>query len=203
MTSAATPARVGEPGPTGGGATTSTRLLRRGPRPRTRPVVRAAAVTLTGLATLAVLGACATWGPEDLPPDRTDVAATAADVALAAPSPGPTAADRLRAVPDPGAVEVLDGPFLDRVVVHDAVLADGVVAARIDVVKDVSELLALEVDVAWYDDEGALVGSSRYVVDPEAAEEFHSTAGISDLPIEVRAPGGVSATLAVPVLVNE
>jgi hypothetical protein len=132
-----------------------------------------------------------------------DVPATAAAVALTAPSPAAGVPTRLEATPAPGTVAVVDGPFTDRVVVHDATLEGDVVTARLDVVKDVSELLALEVDVAWYDAEGELVDSVRHVVDPEAAEEYHSTAGIVGLPLDVAAPGGVSATLAIPVLVNE
>jgi hypothetical protein len=37
---------------------------------------------------------------------------------------------------------------------------------------------------------------------PEQTEAFHSTAGISDLPIAVPAAGAASAVLSIPVLVN-
>lgn len=155
-----------------------------------------------GLA-VGALAACTPTGPEDLPSELFPSTQDVADVALTAPDAGPSPVAELTVVPEQGVVTPLDGPFTDRVVVHDATLVDDLVTARIDVVKDVSELLALEVDVAWYDAGGLLVGSTRHVVDPEVAEEFHSTAGILGLPLEVPAPGGVSATLGFPVLVNE
>lgn len=53
------------------------------------------------------------------------------------------------------------------------------------------------------DADGSLVGSTREVVDAAHAEQLRTTAGIVDLPIDVPAPGGVSAVLGIPVLVDE
>jgi hypothetical protein len=100
-------------------------------------------------------------------------------------------------------VTIAPGPFTDRVRLEGLALSQGQVSATLDVVSDVSELIALEVQVDAYDATGALLGSERQVVDPDAAEAYHSTAGIQDLPIAVPAPGAASAVLSIPVLVNE
>jgi hypothetical protein len=176
----------------GGGASSS----RRG---GSRPVGPALRATVGVLLTLGLAAGCAAGGPTK----AGDVPATAAAIALTAPSPAGSVPAHLEVTPAPGTVAVVDGPFTDRVVVHDAMVEGDVLTARLDVVKDVSELLALEIDVAWYDAEGQLVGSVRHVVDLAEAEEYHSTAGVMGLPLDVAAPGGVSATLAIPVLVNE
>ncbi|WP_129337552.1 hypothetical protein [Cellulomonas endophytica] len=137
-----------------------------------------------------------------------DVAGQAREVALSSPAPAPAAAEALDAPAPAGTVVVLDGPFTDRIELRELRLEEGghVVAAA-DVTKDVSELLELELEVAWYDAAGALVTSVRHVVDPEDAEEHHSAAGVIGLPVDVAppvpVPADASATVAVPVLVNE
>lgn len=161
---------------------------------------RAGGVVTVALAALLVLPLAACTAPAD--PAAPDVAAGAAAVALATPPPGPSAAPSVTPPPEPGTVVILDGPFLDRMRL-DLTLADGQVRGTVDVTADVSELLALELDVAWYDAAGRLLGSQRHVVDPELAEEYHTTQGVVGLPVEVAAPDAVSATVAVPVLVNE
>lgn len=159
---------------------------------------RAGSVVAGALAALLALAACT--APAD--PPAPDVAAGAAAVALATPSPAPSAAPSVTPLPEPGTVVILDGPFLDRMRL-DLALADGQVRGTLDVTADVSELIALELDVAWYDAAGQLLGSQRHVVDAEVAEEHHTTQGVVGLPVAVAAPGAVSATVAVPVLVNE
>ena len=134
---------------------------------------------------------------------EVDVPGVAAEVALLAPDEPDAAPDVLDPVPPAGTVELVPGPFDDRLVVNHPALVDERVTATVDVVSDVSELLALELDVAWYDGDGALLGSTREVVDPDVAEDFHTEGGIVGLPIEVAAPGAVTARLSIPVLVNE
>lgn len=150
----------------------------------------------------AVLGLAACSPPEGAA-ERVDVPDLAADVARLTPDEPVAAPDELDPVPPAGTVALVPGPFDDRLAVNDPALVEGRVTATVDVVSDVSELLALELDVAWYDEEGALLGSTREVVDPDDAEAFHTQAGIVGLPIDVAAPGAASATLSIPVLVNE
>lgn len=160
--------------------------------------VRTAA--LLGALAVGALAGCASGTPAAEPGDVVD---EAAQVALTAPQDSAEPAARLDPVPTAGSVRVVDGPFVDRVEVTDAAVVDGHVTASLDMDKDVSELLALEVDVAWYDEDGALIGSTRLVVDPEEAEEYHSTRGILGLPVEVATPGAVTATIGFPVVVQE
>ena len=136
-------------------------------------------------------------------PDAPTGAGLAASVARETPAAPAAAPAELSPVPPAGTVTVQPGPFTDRVRLEGLALADGQVSGTLDVVSDVSELLALEVQVDAYDATGALLGSARMVVDPAEAEEFNSTAGIQDLPVTVPATGASSAVVRIPVLVNE
>lgn len=135
-------------------------------------------------------------------PQGSSTAERAAAVAVQPPAT-PQPAASVSPVPPAGTVTVADGPFTDSVVLDALELRDGTLTGTVDVVSDVSELLALEVQVDAYDPGGALLGSARQVVDPEDAEEHHTTAGVVDLPLVVAAPGAASVVLSVPVLVNE
>lgn len=104
-----------------------------------------------------------------------------------------------------GVVRVPSGPFTDRLSFHGLRLRAGRVSGTVDVVSDVGEVIGLEVRVDFYDRAGAFLGSARQVFDTEATGRFHSTAGVTGLPVTVAAPVGgyYSAVLTVPVLVNE
>lgn len=163
---------------------------------------RSGVVLAAWVAATLALGACtASTTTED--PAVPDVAVGAADVARQPPGLDAGPAASVAPVPDPGTVTLIEGPFTARVHLDGLTLVDGRLTGTLDVVSDVSELLALELDAAWYDADGALVGSSRTVVDPATAEQFHTVDGIADLPFDIPTPGAVSATLAIPVLVNE
>ncbi len=167
------------------------------PAPRGVPARRVLAVTVVALLVPAAAG-CAP-GPASGDPGAVQ---RAAEVATQAPVvPAPAASITPPAVP--GTVQVVAGPFTDRIALDALVLADGVVTGTISVTKDVSELIALEVQVDAYDGAGALVGSEVLVVDPEDAEAYHSTAGVVGYPLAVPATDAVTAVLSVPVLVNE
>ena len=151
-------------------------------------------------------GASSTGGTEG---DR-DVAAGAAAVAAQLPSTEPSVAASVAAGAPPGSVTVCTGPFIDRLRLSDLLLTGSAggsssVTGHLDVVSDVSEIIALEIRVDFYDVAGRLVGSAQQVFDPAATEVFHTTAGVVGLPFSVTAPvaGANSAVLSVPVLVNE
>lgn len=112
-------------------------------------------------------------------------------------------AERLPAVPVRGAVTVLDGPSSERVTVRDAAYAGDRVTAHLDVAEGTGDLRALHVDVAWYDGDGVLVGSSRHVVEPQDVAGHRTSDGVAGFPFVVAAPGGVAASLTVPAVVDE
>ena len=127
----------------------------------------------------------------------------AASVAAQSPAPPPAPAPSLDPVPAPGTVTVAPGPFVDRVSLEGLALSGDQVTGTLDMVRDVSEVLALEVQVDAYDTSGALLGTQTWVADPASTEEHHTTEGVQDLPLAIAAPGAASAVLSIPVLVNE
>ena len=163
------------------------------------PARRSRALVVAAVA-VAVSAACSP-APEAAP--STTAPDLAASVATQPPAPPPAPAPTLDPVPAPGTVAVAPGPFVDRVRLEGLALAGDRVTGTLDVVSDVSEVLALEVQVDSYDASGALLGTQTLVVDPESTEEHHTTAGVQDLPLAVAAPGATSAVLSIPVLVNE
>ena len=123
-------------------------------------------------------------------------------------------APRLAAAPEPGSVAVLPGPFTDRLRLDGLRLRTdsdrSVVSGELVVTSDVSELLAGEVVIGFYDAAGKLLGADK--ADLGGLEHEHEepsgppttrTEG-EPHPFTVRGPAGASAaTLAVPNLVNE
>jgi hypothetical protein len=110
--------------------------------------------------------------------------------------------------PAPGAVARLVGPFDDRFRLSQLDYAGGRVSGVLSVTSDVSELLELQVLAGFYDGDGRLLSTGRFVhhldgghghagADPHANERFSIAA-----PRRIQ-PRAVSAAVGVPVLVNE
>jgi len=116
-----------------------------------------------------------------------------------------------RISPAPDSVVQAPGPFDDRFQLEGLALdADGVHGAVL-VVSDVSDLLELEVLAGFYDADGRLLGTGRFVhhLDESTADHAHETATPNEreefvIPVPADLQGAVvSAAVGVPVLVNE
>ena len=125
-------------------------------------------------------------------------------------SPGPEAAGapaRLASPARPGTVSVRPGPFDDRFALRGSRLRDGVVRTELTVTSDVSELVVLEVQAAYYDARGRLLSTSRATHAPEH-DPAHEGPPEETVALRLAAPAQdrarvSSAVLSVPVLVNE
>ena len=110
--------------------------------------------------------------------------------------------------PAPDAVGRVAGPFDDRFTLGRLVLRHGRVSGVVTVTSDVSDLLELQVLAGFYDADGRLLGTGRFVHHGAGHDE---AAGGSPHESEVFAirvprrllPTTVSAAVGVPVLVNE
>ncbi|QTE28268.1 hypothetical protein [Pengzhenrongella sicca] len=176
-----------------------------------RASARRAAGCVLAVGLLAALAACSAEGSSADGAARVDAAASAAAVARQAPADEEAPAATVAPGAAAGSVEVLPGPFVERLRLSALALSEPdaggaqTVTGQLDVVSDVSEVIALEVRVDCYDAAGALLGSGRQVLDSAATEQFHSAAGVIGVPLSVSCPAGAahSAILSVPVLVNE
>ncbi|MHA7209419.1 hypothetical protein [Arthrobacter sp. MDT1-65] len=109
----------------------------------------------------------------------------------------------------PGSGEVLHaaGPFDQRIALRNLAFDGVIVSGEVLVTSDVSELLELQVLAGFYDQQGTLLGTERFV--HHAAGSGHTHAGSSEPEIfaiavpEAFAGKAVSAAVGVPVLVNE
>lgn len=110
--------------------------------------------------------------------------------------------------PSPGHVQQVAGPFDDRLVFEDLAFDGKQVTGAVRVTSDVSDLLELQVLAGFYDKSGAFLGTARF--DHHLGSEGHGHAGPPEereafsiaVPAEFKAKA-VSATVGVPVLVNE
>ena len=129
---------------------------------------------------------------------------------LAAPTGEPQLASIGRLHPTAGAVVPAAGPFDDRFVLQDLRFDGAQVSGIVDVTSDVSEVLELQVLAGFYDVNGALLGTDRFVhhltddggTDPTTGTPQEHTV------FSIAVPAGfagraVSVSLGVPVLVNE
>ncbi|PKW26608.1 hypothetical protein [Phycicoccus duodecadis] len=114
--------------------------------------------------------------------------------------------------PAPGTVARAPGPFDDRFRLDGARLDGRSVRGTVTVTSDVSDLLELEVVAGFYDAEGRLLGTGRFVEHHEegAGDEPHAAGGrpsearAVSIPVPADLQGReVSAALGVTVLVNE
>ena len=129
---------------------------------------------------------------------------------LAAPMGEPQLASIARLHPTAGAVVPAAGPFDDRFVLQDLRFDGARVSGIVDVTSDVSEVLELQVLAGFYDTNGALLGTDRFVhhltddggTDPATGTPQEHTVFSIAVPAEF-AGRAVSVSLGVPVLVNE
>lgn len=133
-----------------------------------------------------------------------------------APATGPPMLPSLEtAAPRRGTVVQAAGPFDDRFVLRDLAFDGATVSGTAEITSDVSELLEFEALAGFYDADGKLIGTGRYVhhLDHGAGheEEGHAheegAAVVAEefriaVPKELRR-AVVAAAVGVPVLVNE
>lgn len=157
--------------------------------------MRSVRVGAVAVAVVLAAGACAqSKGPEP----ETSPVAQKLDTA-AAPK-------QLAHLPMPGTVTVVQGPFSDRFSLTDVRLMQRTVAARLKVTSDVSELIDLELSVAFYDASGHLLGIARTTYAEGDGADGKPLAESAGVPLTVAWKGRgtpASALLSVPVLVNE
>lgn len=188
--------------------------------------IRLAALALTALAlTTACGGSDGDKADAGQRPVQAEQAAAPA-VTFPAPSGAPAPAATLAKIPATGEVRLEQGPFTDRVRITKLTLSEKPsgkssekpsVTGHFAITSDVSDVLALELRAAFYDERGRLVGtgSFQYAEEGEAGEAAHGTAGHAapraegagiDFTAVPKAPltgKAASAVLSVPVLVNE
>ncbi|MEU4350046.1 hypothetical protein [Streptomyces sp. NPDC023838] len=186
--------------------------------------IRLAALALTALALTTACGGSGGKGDQadaGQRPARAEQAAAPA-VTFPAPSGAPAPAATLAKVPAKGEVRLEQGPFTDRVRITKLTLSGEPaekpsVTGHFAITSDVSDVLALELRAAFYDERGHLVGtgSFQYAEEGEAGEAAHGTAGHAgpraegagiDFTAVPKSPlkgTPASAVLSVPVLVNE
>ncbi|WP_138757714.1 hypothetical protein [Modestobacter altitudinis] len=123
----------------------------------------------------------------------------------------PTLAGLDQLTPAPGSVVQAPGPFDDRFRLEGLTLnADGVHGSAL-VVSDVSEILEFEALAGFYDAEGRLLGTGRFVhhldedlIDPTEEHGPPNQLESFSIPMPADLQGrAVSAAVGVPVLVNE
>jgi hypothetical protein len=165
------------------------------------PPRSAAPLAVAAVLVAALLGGCS--GGSDGAALTTPGAPERRRSAEPAQPPAGSLPEGLRRLPA-GTVRVEPGPFTDRVRVEDLRIERGarpVVSGRLVNLVDVSDVLALELAVRFYDRRGRPVASGRRVFDH--AESFH------DRPLTFRieatrpAATAVAALLTIPQLVNE
>ena len=143
--------------------------------------------------------------------DRSVVDSSGARTRLTGLTPAtgePTLPGLASADPAPGTVAQAAGPFDDRFDWSALALDRTKVTGRLTVTSDVSDLLELQVVAGFYDRDGRLVSTRRFV----HHETVHDEAG-AHLPVEtervaISIPRDlrgtvVSAAVGVPILVNE
>ncbi|WP_420175056.1 hypothetical protein [Luteococcus sp. OSA5] len=181
-------------------------------RSRTNLYVLAATI---GLAMLALSG-CGAGEPEAPPEPSSAVATSLPGLTAASGDPTPTSMMTVR--PAAGSVQQAPGPFDDRFELKDLRLTKTQVSGSVTVTSDISELLELQVVAGFHDASGRLLGTERFThhldgthahgegeseppVTP-GVEHYHSEEFTITVPQELRGKV-VSASVAVPVLVNE
>ncbi|MFE2282797.1 hypothetical protein ACFXDJ_01200 [Streptomyces sp. NPDC059443] len=176
-----------------------------------RHLARSAAAALAAAAVLTLATGCS--GSKDT--GAGTPAVSVSPVAMPAPRSAPSPAASLAQPAAPGEVRVEQGPFNDRVKLTGlALTGKQTVTGRLAITADVSDTLALEVDGAYYDAAGHLVGTGKFEYQEEGEDakgaEHHDgprAAGPDGIAFTVT-PGAftgtpVSVVLSIPVLVSE
>ncbi|WP_167726451.1 hypothetical protein [Cryobacterium sp. TMT3-29-2] len=161
---------------------------------------------VAGLATvaLAVVNPAAT--------DAAPVAVTpqASFAGLTAATGEPELAGIAQAQPSPGEIVRAAGPFDDRFSLEDLAFDGAAVTGGVLVTSDVSEVLDRQVLAGFYDQQGMLLGSDRFVyhLATTIASSGHAAAPDERVTFRIEVPAplagqAASVALGVPVLVNE
>lgn len=166
------------------------------------------ALLAAGLLLPALLAGCTGSGDGT---DARDAAAPLPSVSLPAPRRAPAPAAVLATPVRGGEVRVEDGPFTDRVKFSGLKLGRGAsVTGHLAITSDVSDVLALELRAAFYDDGGHLLGSGTLQYQEEDPAGGHSAGPRAEgdgIDVTVTADGvtgtPAGAVLSLPVLVNE
>ena len=110
--------------------------------------------------------------------------------------------------PPSGHAVQVPGPFDDRLVLEHLTFTGSATTGAVRVTSDVSDVLELQVLAGFYDHDGALLGTARFV--HHLGSESHNHAGPPEerekfsIAVPAKYHGkAVSATVGVPVLVNE
>lgn len=169
-------------------------------------VIAISGIALSGLVVWGVNAASGTVHAPSAPPFA--VATTLPG--LVAPTGEPQLASIARLHPTAGAIVPAAGPFDDRFVLQDLRFDGAQVSGTVDVTSDVSEVLELQVLAGFYDTTGALLGTERFVHHLTDDGGTDSTTGtpqehtVFSIAVPAEFAGrAVSASLGVPVLVNE
>lgn len=159
-----------------------------------------------GLATVALSGT-ADRGPEATTPAAPAAAARTSFPGLAAADGEPVLESIEHAHPSAGQVSQAPGPFDDRFVLENPAFDGSAVSGTVRIESDVSDVLELQVIAGFYDADGILLGTDRFV--HHLGEESHTTGAPEEreeftiLVPAALAPRAVSVMIGVPVLVNE
>lgn len=120
----------------------------------------------------------------------------------------PELASVTAAHPRRGQILQVSGPFDDRFVLEDTTFRGSAVSGAVRITSDVSDVLELQVLAGFYDLDGRLLGTNRFVHHFGAGDHPH--AGVPQLRerFSVQVPAAMadrvaSVALGVPVLVNE
>lgn len=110
--------------------------------------------------------------------------------------------------PKPGAVVQAGGPFDDRFELGALAFDGATLSGTVTITSDVSEVLDLEVVAGFYDSDGTLLGTSRYVHHAADDPDAHSGPPAESEAFQIPVPAGlaqqpVAVGVGVPVLVNE
>ncbi|MFE2959986.1 hypothetical protein [Nocardia tengchongensis] len=162
-------------------------------------MTRRGGALIAGLLAVAALGAGCSSAPQ-----------SAAPAPVAAPTVTPRTAEPPAATlpVSAGEVRLAPGPFTDRVRLSGARLEGASVRGNLAITSDVSDVLALEVQAAFYDATGHLVGTGTFQhADEEPGGGGTHVPSVDGIPFTiVSAPANApasAAVLSIPVLVNE
>jgi hypothetical protein len=147
--------------------------------------------------------------PSASPDVRTDDSGARTKLAgLTPPSGEPLLPGLATTHPAPGAIARLPGPFDERFTWSRLRLSDTGISGTVTITSDVSDVLELQVLAGFYDRNGRLLGSRRFVHHAVIHDEGSGTVPNETQDFAVALPPewadrAVSAAVGVPVLVNE
>ncbi|WP_344814367.1 hypothetical protein [Microlunatus aurantiacus] len=175
-------------------------------RPLTGPLGWALVV---GVLLLAGMGGCAVAGSEDdLGDPQAAARTTFPDLPPASGDPTLPSLTTLR--PAPGTVAEAPGPFDDRFHFEQLSFDGTTLSGAATITSDVSAVLEFEALAGFYNRNGTLIGTARYVYHLDGSSDDHDQEGAADqthafriqVPPELKGVA-VAAAVGVPVLVNE